>query len=380
MGVLKYTEDHERFRLNLREFLAREVVPHTMEWEEAHIVPKEAWKKMGGAGYLCTSISKEYGGLGGDFLYSVIVTEEMAAILQAGLCAMLHSDIVVPYINSYGTEEQKKKYLPGCVSGEIISAVAMTEPGAGSDVGGLEATAEEDGDEIVINGTKTFISNGINCGLVVLAARNPEIADKHAGVSLYLVEDGTPGFTRGRHLDKMGMHSQDTAELFFSNCRIPKENILGQKGSGFLMLMEKLQQERLMSAIANVAIAENALKQAVAYCRETIVDGKPLGKSQAVKFTLAEMATEVNLNRAFLDNLINDHMAGKDVTAQTMMSKFSSSEMVNQHLSSILDLFGEYGLLESSPVARNFRDQRITTIFAGTTEIMKTIIAKSLGL
>ncbi|SHI93034.1 Acyl-CoA dehydrogenase [Desulfatibacillum alkenivorans DSM 16219] len=380
MGVLKYTEDHERFRLQVREYMEKEVLPHTMEWEEAHIVPKEAWRKMGEAGYLCPCVSKEYGGPGLDFLYSVIITEEMAAVGQAGLAAMLHSDIVVPYINTYGTEEQKKKYLPGCVSGAIITAVAMTEPGAGSDVGGLEATAEEDGDEIVINGVKTFISNGINCDLVVLAARNPEIADKHAGVSLYLVEDGTPGFTRGKHLDKMGMHSQDTAELFFSNCRIPKENILGQKGHGFLMLMEKLQQERLMSAIANVAGAETALKWAVAYAKEAIVDGKPLSKSQAVKFKLAEMATDINLNRAFLDNLINDHMAGKDVTAQTMMSKYASSEMMNLQISDIMDLFGEYGLLESSPVARGFRDQRITTIFAGTTEIMKTIIAKSLGL
>ncbi len=380
MCILNYTEAHHQFRTRLSEFLAKEIVPLSEQWEEDHIVPKEAWKQMGDEGFLCTNVPKKYGGHGLDFLHSVIVSEELARSGQAGLTPGLHSDIIVPYIASFGTEEQKEKYLPGCVSGDIITAVAMTEPGAGSDVASMEMTAEEDGDEFVLNGTKTFISNGINCGLVVVAAKDPAIEDKYSAVSLFIVEDGTSGFTRGRHLEKMGMHAQDTAELFFSNCRIPKTNILGEKGTGFLMLMEKLQQERLVSSISNVAIAEWVLEQTIQYAKETSVDGKPLGKYQSVKFLLAEMATEVKMNRLLLDSTIKGHMEGKDVIGETMMSKYASSEMVNTLIDRSLDMFGEFGGLETNPLVRLFRNARIFTIFAGTTEIMKTIIAKSIGL
>ncbi len=380
MSILNYTEAHHQFRMRLSEFLAKEIVPHSEQWEKDHIVPKEAWKRMGEEGFLCTNVPKECGGHGLDFLYSVIVSEELSRSGQAGLTAGLHSDIIVPYITSFGTEEQKKKYLPGCISGDIITAVAMTEPGAGSDVAAMEMTAEEDGDEYVLNGTKTFISNGINCGLVVVAAKDPDIEDKHSAVSLFIVEDGTSGFTRGRHLEKMGMHAQDTAELFFSNCRIPKTNILGEKGGGFLMLMQKLQQERLVSSISNVAIAEWVLEETIQYAKETSVDGKPLGKYQSVKFLLAEMATEVKMNRLLLDSTIKGHMEGRDVIGETMMSKYASSEMVNTLIDRALDLFGEFGCLETNPLVRLFRNARIFTIFAGTTEIMKTIIAKSIGL
>ncbi len=380
MGILNYTDAHHEYRDRVRKFMEKEISPNAAQWEKDHIVPKEAWKKMGAAGFLSTWVDKAYGGPGLDFLYSVITAEEMTRTGQTGLVAMLHSDIVVPYIDSFGSEEIKNKYLPGCVSGECITAIAMTEPGAGSDVASLEMTAEEDGDEIVLNGSKTFISNGIICDIVIVAARDPKAENKHAAVSLYIVDDGTPGFTRGRHLEKMGMYSQDTAELFFSNCRIPKGNILGEKGQGFMMLMQKLQQERLVSAVSCVAAMELMLEQCIDWAKNTEVDGKPLSKKQAIKFTLAEMATEVTMNRLLLDDAVNGHMAGTDVIAQTMMTKYASSEAANLMASRVLDLFGEYGMLEEHDGVRGFRDLRITTIFAGTTEIMKTIIAQSMDL
>jgi alkylation response protein AidB-like acyl-CoA dehydrogenase len=256
----------------------------------------------------------------------------------------------------------------------------MTEPDAGSDLAGMKTTAVEDGDYIVINGSKTFISNGINCDLVIVAASSSDIEDKHKSISLYLVEDGTPGFTRGRHLEKMGMHSQDTAELFFSDCHIPKDSMLGEKGGGFSMLMQKLQQERLISAISNVRAAELILEEAVAFCKNNTQGGKPLSKHQAIKFTIAELATEVKLNRALLDQVILGHMQGKNVISDTMMIKYSSSEMANRLVDKVMDLFGEFGIQEENKVSRYFRDLRIVTIFAGTTEIMKTIIAQSMGL
>ena len=380
MNILNYTEAHNEFRRELTGFIEKELVPDREQWEKDHIVPKSAWKKMGAAGYLCTNVPEAYGGPGLDFLYSVIVAEEVSSAGLSGLVTGLHSDIVVPYIVSFGSEEQKQKFLPGCVSGDIITAVAMTEPGAGSDVAAMEMTAEHDGDEIVLNGSKTFISNGINCDLVIVAAKDPKVEDRHSAVSLYIVENGTPGFTRGRQLEKMGLHAQDTAELFFSNCRIPKANILGEKGAGFLMLMQKLQQERLVSAFMTVVCAEKILEQTIQYCNTTMVDGKPLGKYQQVKFTLAEMATETRLNRALLDATIKGHMEGRDVICDTMMSKYASSESLNVMVDRALDMFGEYGGLEANPLVKVFRDVRVITIFAGTTEIMKTIIAKSIGL
>jgi len=224
MDILKFTKEHNQFRERLCAFLAKEVTPFVDQWEKDHIVPKSTWEKTGKAGFLCPSIKPEYGGIGGDFLYSVIVAEEFSRTAHSGLAASLHSDIVVPYIDSFGSKEQKEKYLPGCVSGDIITAIAMTEPDAGSDLAGMKTTAVEQGDQVVINGSKTFISNGINCDLLVLAAADPAVENRHQAVSLYLLEDKTPGFKRGRQLDKMGWDSQDTAELFFSDCRIPKTN------------------------------------------------------------------------------------------------------------------------------------------------------------
>lgn len=381
MEILKYTEEHKAFRKRARKFIAREITPHVEDWEESHITPKWAWKKMGEAGFLCTAVSGKYGGLGGDFLYSVIVAEEMMRTNHAGLATMLHSDVVVPYIDSFGTKEQKQKYLPGCVSGDIITAVAMTEPDAGSDLAGMTATAEQDGDVIVLNGAKTFISNGINSHLVIVAAKDPAASNPYESVSLFLVEDGTPGFKRGRQLDKMGFHSQDTAELFFTNCRIPASNRLGEKGGGFKMLMAKLQQERLMTAIGAQAACELVLEQTRNFCvKTTDPSGKPLSKFQANQFALVEMTCEVKLGRTFLDKLIYEHAAGEFVVVETSMAKYWTTDLAKRLTQRCIDLFGEYGIMEACPLSRAFRDLRVMSIFAGTNEIMKGIAAKFMGL
>ncbi len=381
MEILQYTEEHQQFRKKVRAFVETEVTPYADQWEKDHIVSKEVWKKTGQAGFLCTWVPSEYGGMGKDFLYSVIVAEEMTRSNQTGLATMLHSDVVVPYIASFGSEEIKKKYLPGCVSGDIITAVAMTEPDAGSDLAGIRCTAEEEGDEVVLNGAKTFISNGINADLVIVAARDPAETNPYKAMSLYLVEDGTPGFKRGRHLDKMGFHSQDTAELFFTNCRIPKKNRLSEKGAGFIMLMQKLQQERLMTAIGAVAASELILEWTINFCKKTTdADGKPLSKYQANQFAIVEMLTEVKLARTFLNKLIAEHMAGEQVVIETSMAKYWTTELSKRLTQRCLDLYGDFGIMEACPVTRAFRDLRIMSIFAGTNEIMKGIAAKFMGL
>jgi len=380
MEILNYTEEHNLFRERLRAFLEKEVSPYADQWEKDGIVPKSAWKKMGQEGFLCMDVPVEYGGMGGDFLYAVIAAEEMTKTWITGLATPLHSDIVVPYISSFGSEELKKKYLPGCVSGDIVTAVAMTEAGAGSDLASLATTAVEEGDEVVIDGSKTFISNGLNADLVVVAARDPEIENSYEALSLYLVESKTPGFSTGRHLEKMGMWSQDTAELFFSKCRIPKKNRLGDKGMGFLMLVDKLQQERLVCAIMGVTGAERILEWTMDYCKQTSVSGKPLSKSQAVRFALVEMATEVKLGRTFVDKLVADHIEKNDVIVETSMAKYWTTEMLNRVANRSLDLCGDFGMLEKCRIVRAWRDAKILTIFAGTNEIMKNIAAKFMGL
>ena len=292
MEIINYSEEHKIFRDSLRKFLDKEVVPHIEEWEEAGIVPRSVWKKMGEQGFLCMNVPEEYGGLAADFLYSVIITEETTKSGFSGLTASLHSDIVVPYITSFASEEQKHKYLPGCISGDIITAVAMTEPNAGSDLAAMKTTATEDGDYIVLNGQKTFISNGINCDLIIVAARDPSINDPHSAVDLFLVDATTPGFEKGKQIKKIGWHSQDTAEMYFTECRIPKENRMGEKGTGFLKLMQKLQQERLVCAIGAVASAEIMVAMTIQYCKERTAFGKPLSKYQHTQFELVEMSTE----------------------------------------------------------------------------------------
>jgi len=378
--IIQYKEEHKIFRESLRKFIDREVIPYVEEWEETGIVPKSAWKKMGEQGFLGISVPEEYGGLGADFLYSVVLMEEMIRTNQSGLFAQLHNDVVVPYIVSYGSEEQKKKYLPGCVSGDIITAVAMTEPNAGSDLAAMKTTVVQDGDHLIINGQKTFISNGINCDLVVLAAKDPSVENPHMAVDLYLVEAGTPGFEKGKRMKKIGWHSQDTAELYFNDCRVPKENLLGKKGTGFIKLMEKLQQERLIACIGSVAGAAYMLDTTIKYCKDRIVFGKPLTKFQNTQFEIVEMATEVKLGRTFVDKLIVDHMEGKNIVIETSMAKCWTTDMAFRVADRCLQLHGGYGYCEEYPIARAWRDIRVARIFAGSNEIMKTIAARFMGL
>lgn len=380
MEILNYTEEHKIFRQSLRRFLDKEVIPYVEEWEEAGIVPKSAWKKMGENGFLCMSVPEEYGGLGADFLYSVIVTEELARTNHSGLVAPLHSDVVIPYITSYASEELKHRYLPGCVSGDIITAVAMTEPNTGSDLAAIRTTAVEDGDSVVINGQKTFISNGINCDLLVLAVKDASVPDPHRSIDLYLVEAGTPGFEKGRKIKKVGWHSQDTAELYFNDCRVPKSNRLGTKGGGFMMLMEKLQQERLMCAIAAVAMTEYVLPLTIKYCKERKAFGRPISEFQNTRFRLVEMATEVKLARTFLDKLICDHMEGRNIVVEVSMAKYWTTEMAMRVADGCVQLHGGYGYCEEYPIARAWRDARVLSIFAGTNEIMKNVAARFMGL
>ena len=380
MEIIQYTEEHRIFRDTVRKFFAKEVIPNADAWEEAGRVPKSVWRKMGEQGFLCMDVPEEYGGLGADFLYSVILTEELGRTGNTGLAAPLHSDIVVPYISSFASEELKKKYLPGCVSGELITAVAMTEPNAGSDLAAIRTTAVEDGDDIVINGQKTFISNGLNCGLVVVATKDPSTENPYQAIDLYLVEENTPGFERGKRIKKVGWHSQDTAELFFSDCRIPKGNRLGQKGGGFMMLMEKLQQERLMCCIIAVAAAERMLEMTIQYCRDRTAFGRPLTKFQNTQFKIVEMATEIRLGRTFVDKLVVDHMEGANVVVNVSMGKYWTSEMAMRVADQCVQLHGGYGYCEEYPIARAWRDARVLSIFAGTSEIMKGIAAKFMGL
>jgi acyl-CoA dehydrogenase len=376
-----FSEEHDMFRQAFRQFLTREVVPHQERWRKEGIVDREAWSKAGANGFLCPWLPEEHGGPGGDFLHAAIVMEELANIYESGFCMSLHSDVVVPYIAQFGSDEQKKRWLPGCVSGDIVTAIAMTEPGTGSDLANIKTTAVRDGDHYVVNGAKTFISNGILCDLCVVAVKTDQNAENaHRGISLLCIEADTPGFNKGKKLEKMGMASQDTAELFFEDCRVPVENCLGVEGSGFMQLMTNLQQERLCVAVASQAAAEKVLADTIAYAKERSAFGRPISKFQNTRFKLAECATEVEVGRAFLDRLLAEHTAGKHLVKECSMAKLWQSEMANRVIDECLQFFGGYGYMLEYPVARAYMDARVARIYAGTNEIMKIIISKQMGL
>ncbi len=375
-----FDDEHELFRQSVRAFMQREVVPRQPSWNEKGIVDREAWKAAGEAGLLCPALPESMGGAGGSFLHSVIVMEELAYVYESGFALSLHSDVVVPYIESFGSDAQREKWLPGCVEGDLITAVAMTEPGTGSDLAGIATTARLDGDHWVLNGSKTFISNGILCDLVVVAAKTGDGDDPHKNLSMFVVEADAPGFQRGRKLEKMGMLSQDTAELFFEDCRIPKENLLGAEGGGFLMLMQKLQQERLVVAVAAQAAAEKVLTDTVAYVKERKAFGRPISKFQNTQFKLAEAATKVEVGRHFLDRLIADHVAGQYLVKECSMAKLWQTEMLGEVVDTCLQLFGGYGYMLEYPISRAYMDARVQRIYAGTNEIMKLIIARQMQL
>jgi acyl-CoA dehydrogenase len=376
-----FIQEHHIFRESFRKFLEKEVVPFLEKWEHDGIVPKNVWRKMGENGFLCPWLEEEYGGSNAGYEYSVVINEELSYIGATGLLAGLHSDIVVPYLHSFGNEEQKNRWLPGCASGNIITAVAMTEPGTGSDLASIRATAVKDGNDYIINGQKTFISNGINCDLVIVAVKTDTKAEPpFKGISLICVEDGTPGFEKGRNLDKMGFHSQDTAELTFVDCRVPLANLLGQEGQGFSFLMKKLQGERLIASVMAQSMAEAMLQMTIKYSRERMIFGKPVSSFQHNTFKIVEMATEVELGRAFLDNLICDHIAGEDIVMKVSMAKAWIPEMANRVAYQCVQLHGGYGYMEEYPICRFARDVRVIPIFAGTTEVMKAIVGKMMEL
>jgi len=378
---IQFTQEHEIFRESVRKFFEAEVNPHYEEWEKAGIVPREIWKKCGDMGFLLPWLEEKYGGPGADFLYSVIITEELAYSGSNGLMLPLHSDVVAPYIYAFGSEEQKMKFLPKCASGDSILAVAMTEPEAGSDLASMKTTAVKKGKEWVLNGQKTFISNGILADLLVVAAKTGgKDTPAHQAVSLFLVERGAPGFSRGEPIKKIGLKAQDTAELFFDDCRIPEENILGQEGLGFIFLMQKLQQERLVCALASQAAMERCLEITIDYAKERKVFGKPLSKFQNTQFVIADMAAEISVGRSFVDDLIKQHMAGKDVVKETCMAKYWVCETAKQVADRCVQIFGGYGYCTEYPVSRFYTDARIQTIYAGTSEVMKLIVAKTMGL
>jgi long-chain-acyl-CoA dehydrogenase len=375
-----YTSAHEDFRKTVRTFFEREVTPHHEQWEHDGIVPREVWLKAGEAGLLCFDVPEEYGGPGvEDFRYNVILSEEQTRAGANGPGFSVHSDIIVPYLTSLADDEQKKRWLPGCVSGEIITAIAMTEPDAGSDLQGVRTTAVDQGDHYLLNGSKTFISNGINADLVIVVARtDPEAG--HKGISLLVVERGMEGFERGRNLEKIGLHAQDTAELSFTDVAVPKENLLGEEGQGFVYLMQNLPQERLIIAAQAVAASEAIVEMCLDYARTREAFGKPIGKFQHNRFLIAEMATEVRVARAFLNECLGKHLQGRLDAVDASMAKWWSTELQNKLANQGVQLHGGYGYMTEFPIARAYLDSRVSTIYGGTTEIQKEIIGRSLGL
>ncbi|PAV30665.1 acyl-CoA dehydrogenase [Virgibacillus profundi] len=375
------TEEHELFRKSLKKFLQKEVEPFYDQWEKDRMIPKALWVKLGEMGFLCPHVKEAYGGLGLNFSYSVIILEELERIGTSLTGVGLHSDIVVPYIESYGTAEQKQQWLPGCISGEHITAVAMTEPGTGSDLANIKTTAIRDGDDYIVNGQKTFITNGIQADLLLVVVKtDPNAEPKHKGISLLMIEDGMPGFSRGRKLDKVGMHAQDTAELYFEDCRVPATNVIGEAGKGFRYLMEKLQQERLVVAIAGQTASEDMLEMTLDYVKSRTAFGKSIGSFQNTQFKLAEIATQVELGHSFIESLIEDHIAGEDIVTKVSMAKYWLTDTARQVASDCMQLHGGYGYMEDYKIARRYRDVPVATIYAGTNEVMKMIIAKNMGL
>ncbi|MFI0503762.1 acyl-CoA dehydrogenase family protein [Streptomyces albogriseolus] len=373
-----YGPGHEAFRETVRTFLTKEVLPHHERWEKDGVVDREVWRKAGRQGLLGMAVDEEYGGGGtDDFRYSAVLIEEFARAGASGLALSLHNDIVGPYLTRLANDEQKRRWLPGFTSGDLVTAIAMTEPGAGSDLQGIRTTATDRGDHYLLNGAKTFISNGVLADLVVVVARTtPEGGS--GGQSLLVVERGMDGFERGRNLDKIGQKAQDTAELFFTDVRVPKENLLGEEHQAFAYLMGNLAQERLAIAVGAVAAAEEILDVTTRYVKEREAFGKPLARLQHIRFEIAEMATENAVTRAFLDRCVADHSDGRLDAVHASMAKWWATELNKRVVDRCLQLHGGYGYMSEYKVARAFLDSRVQTLYGGTTEIMKEIIGRSL--
>lgn len=376
-----FDDEHRMFRDAVRRFVEKEVVPHHEDWEKAGIVPRELWLKAGELGFLGMDVPEEYGGGGvDDYRYNAILNEELIRVGASGPGFILHNDIVIPYILAYGTDEQKQRWLPGMVSGEIITAIAMTEPNTGSDLAGVQTTAIRDSSNghYTVNGSKTFITNGINSDFVIVVAKtDPEQA--HSGISLIALERQMEGFSRGRNLEKIGLKAQDTAELFFDNVCVPVENLLGDEGMGFYYLMAQLPKERLSVAVGCIAGAEAALEWTINYAQERHAFGRPIGKFQNSRFKLAEMKTETTIGRVFVDRCIMELNAGNLTADEAAMAKWWASDMQQRVIDQCLQLHGGYGYMMEYPIARAYLDARVQSIYAGSNEIMKEIIGRSMG-
>ncbi len=372
-----FSSEHEAFRDTVRRFIAEHVVPHHAQWEKDGQVPRELWLKAGELGLLCCNVPEEYGGIGGDFLHSTILIEEMARVGATGPTFYLHSDIVAPYIVDFGTEEQKTRWLPKMATGEVVVALGMSEPSGGSDVQAMRTQALRDGDDYVINGQKVFITNGHSADLLVLACKTDPAA-RAKGVSLILVETDRPGFSRGRKLEKIGCKAQDTSELFFSDVRVPVGNLLGQEGSGFAHLMTQLSQERLVQAIRGVASSEAALQWTIEYVSERKMFGQTLGDMQNTRFKLAGLHAEILGQRVFVDRCIALHLNGELDPTDAAAAKLITTELQGRVMDECLQFFGGWGYMWEYPIARAYADARMCRIGGGTAEVMRQIIANSL--
>jgi acyl-CoA dehydrogenase len=373
------TDETDDLRDLARGFIAEEVVPHQQRWAAEHQVDRDFWQKAGAAGLLCASIPEEYGGGGGTFAHEAIILQEQGFVGDTAWANSVHSTIIAHYINALGTEEQKRRWLPGMASGEIVAAIAMTEPGTGSDLQGVKTRAALDGDEYVINGAKTFISNGTHADIVIIVARTND-APGGKGLSLIVAEvDDLPGFSRGRVLDKVGQRGQDTRELFFEDMRVPAENILGGvEGRGFAQLMQQLPQERLAIAVGAAAACEGAVREAISYAKEREAFGAPIMSFQNTKFVLAECATEAFATRAFVDHLTAAHIDGHLTTEQASAGKYWATDAQNRVIDRCVQIFGGYGYMLEYPIARMYADARVQKIYGGTNEIMKELISRGL--
>jgi alkylation response protein AidB-like acyl-CoA dehydrogenase len=377
-----FEADHEAFREAVRAFFDREVVPHLADWEAAGIVARELFTTAGKAGFLGMAIPEELGGGGvDDFRFNMVIGEEAirAGAAAAGLGITLHNDVALPYFLRYCSEEQQRRWLPGIASGELITAIAMTEPGIGSDLASMSTTAIRDGEHYLVNGAKTFITNGINADLVITAVKT-DPAQRHAGMSLLVIERGMPGFERGRNLDKLGQHAQDTAELSFTDVRVPVANLLGEEGQGFRQLVANLPQERVSIALSAVASAAVALEHTLTYVKERRAFGQPIGSFQNSRFVLAEIATEVDIAQTYVDRCVAELNAGELSAEDAAKAKWWCTELQGRVVDRCLQLHGGYGYMNEYPIAKAYADARITRVYGGTTEIMKEVVGRSLGL
>ncbi len=376
-----FTPEQEDYRESFARFLQAEVVPHTAEWEAAQIVPRELFKKFAEHGFLAMEIPEEYGGNGvDDWRFNVVLGEEGVRCGAGAALAgpMLTTDVVLPYLMNSATEEQKARWLPPIAAGECVLAIAMTEPGTGSDLAGIKTSAKRDGDDWVINGAKTFITNGINGDLVIVAARTSD--DKHGGLSLFVVERGMEGFERGKQIEKLGQHASDTSELFFNDCRVPAENLLGAEGSGFFQLVSRLVPERLTLAVSSMAGCEMALDITLDYVKERKAFGRPIGSFQHSRFTLAELKTKIEISRCFVDRCIERYVDGTCTVEEAAMAKYWTTDLLCEVTDAGVQLHGGYGYTTEYPIGKAWVDARIGRIYAGTNEIMKELIGKTMGL